>query len=100
MDHHAQLHAIIREGNDLYNCVLEDGRITQKEVKQLLNYLDRAATILEKKVYKKNPQPMCHFAYAKVLTFDRNLSDEEIWAQAKEDGFDPDLVLFLTKEMK
>ena len=100
MDHHAQLHAIIREGNDLYNCVLEDGRITQKEGERILNYLDRAATVLEEKLYKRNPQQMCHFAYAKVLTFDRDLSDEEIWNQAQEDGFDPDLVLFLTKEMK
>lgn len=100
MDYHAQLTAILREGDDLYECVLADGRITDKEIKQILDYLDRAATYLEKKLYKKNPQQMCHFAYSKVLTFDRNLSDNEIWEQAKEDGFDPDLVLFLTKEMK
>ena len=100
MDYQAQLNAIIREGDELYDCVLADGRVTEQEVQQILNYLDRAATYLERKLYKKNPQQMCHFAYSKVLTFDRDLSDKEIWEQAKEDGFDPDLVLFLTKEMK
>jgi hypothetical protein len=94
-----KVNGIIREANRIYKIVSADGHIDKEEAFELMSVLQEAVDQLQGSLVEMNPQ-QCYAGYTTGLTFGKKMSDSQITKQAEKDGFDPDMVLFLARNME
>lgn len=91
-----KVRGILREANRVYELANRDGTFDNDEILDLMSVLQDAVDSLQDSISHQNPQ-QCYMGYTTALTFGKKMSDSQIRQQAEKDGFDPDMVLFLSQ---
>ena len=94
-----QLDSLFRVGQTLYRKILADGKITREEDFELLRYAQDLHEFIQDALSNQNPTK-CYMGYTTGVAIAEGLKGEALKKRAIKDGYDPDLVLFLAKELR
>ena len=89
-----KIRSLVKIGQQLFNEVLRDGVVTDRESFEMLSYADSLHQMIQDAITNKNPQ-QCYMAYTTAKVMVDGLSGQKLKKQAEKDGYDPDMVLFL-----
>lgn len=101
-----QIRSFEKKSSRLLRKLTDDGDFTPSEVQRYQATLSE--WLLSLSPTQSNPEPpeadasdKCHWGYASTMKYlDPNMSDRQVIREAKKDGYDSDMVLFLYKELE
>lgn len=89
-----KIRSLVKIGQQIFHDILEDGVVTDAESLELMSYADHLHQLIQEAITEKNPQ-QCYMAYTTAKVMIDGLSGDALANQAKKDGYDPDMVLFM-----
>ena len=89
-----KIRSLVKVGQQLFDDILKDGQVNDAESFELMSYADNLHRMIKKAVTSRNPE-QCYMAYTTAKVMIDGLEGNALAKQAKKDGYDPDMVLFL-----